>query len=286
MGKAEDYDRSDDDSRHSRVSTGGKPIAYWLLAIIFAVLHHWMNSALNGKASDVVALASVDVPYLNRHINLSQKEQHWVLGLFAFLWKSCIVRSMQCGLMQHAWKSLRTTDLTVRQIDVVIDLQHRKPRALVSSFTVFFDCFPTVVLSALSIAVPYSAILPGGSLTVDTTNSVGIYVYNPRWLMGPYLIGLFITLITILLGTHALWRHNTSNRSFNFSHIVAATRTVIFDDALRDAKRHHIPHKVMEQCGSLRFGLIDDGKEAFAVATDLQIGTTASAASRASAVIL
>lgn len=79
-----------------------------------------------------------------------------------------------------------------------------------------------------------------------------------------------MTLITILLGTHALWRHNTSNRSFNFSHIVAATRTVVFDDALQDAKRHHIPHKLMEQCGTLRFGLIDDGKEAFAKATDIQ----------------
>jgi hypothetical protein len=72
------------------------------------------------------------------------------------------------------------------------------------------------------------------------------------------------------MGTHALWQHNTSNRSFNFSHIVAATRTVIFDDALQDAKRHHIPHKVMEQCRTLRFGLIDEGKEAFARAEDLK----------------
>ncbi|KAJ7098279.1 hypothetical protein C8R44DRAFT_811244 [Mycena epipterygia] len=228
-----------------------------------------MNAALHGKAIDAVAISSIDVPYLNRRIKLSQKEQHWVLGLFAFLWKSCIVRSMACGLMQHAWKSLRTTDLTVRQIDCIVSLQHRKPSGFLS-FTVFFNCFPTVVLSALSIVVPYSAILPGGSLTVETTNGIGIYSYNPRWLIGPYLIGLFVTLITILLGTHALWRHNTSNRSFNFSHIVAATRTVIFDDALQDAKRHHIPHKLMEQCGTLRFGLIDDGKEMFAKATDLQ----------------
>jgi len=263
MGKAEDYDRDDENARYSRVWTGAKPFSYLFLAVVFAVLHHWMNSALDGKAIDAVALASVDIPYLNRRIHLSQKEQHWVLGLFAFLWKSCIVRAMGCGLMQHAWKSLRTTDLTVRQIDCVIALQHRKPSGFLS-FTVFFNCFPTVVLSALSIVVPYSAILPGGSLTVDTTtNSVGIYTYNSRWLVGPYLIGLVVTLFTILLGTHALWKHNTSNRSFSFSHIVAATRTVIFDDALRDAKRHHIPHKVMKQCGKIRFDLIEDGKEAF-----------------------
>jgi hypothetical protein len=77
-----------------------------------------------------------------------------------------------------------------------------------------------------------------------------------------------VTLITILLGTHALWRHNTTNRSFNFSHIIAATRTVIFEDALKDANRHHIPHKVMEQCGKLRFGIIDEGKEVFTQTMD------------------
>ncbi|KAF7348551.1 hypothetical protein MVEN_01372600 [Mycena venus] len=263
MGKAEDYDRDEEYARHSRFWTGSKPFAYWILAIVFAALHHWMNAELDGKAIDAVAIAAVDVPYLHRRIHLSQKEQHWVLGLFAFLWKSCIVRSMACGLMQHAWKSLRTTDLTVRQIDCVISLQHRKPSGFLS-FTVFFNCFPTVALSALSIAVPYSAILPAGSLIVDTSvGGVGIYRYNSKWLLGPYAIGLAVTFLTILLGTHALWQHNTSNRSFNFSHIVAATRTVIFDDALRDAKRHHIPHKLMEQCGTLRFGLIDEGKGGF-----------------------
>ncbi|KAF8217743.1 hypothetical protein K438DRAFT_9229 [Mycena galopus ATCC 62051] len=115
---------------------------------------------------------------------------------------------MACGLMQHAWKSLRTTDLTVRQIDSVISLQHRKPSGFFS-FTVFFNCFPTVVLSAISIVVPYSAVLPAGSLTVDTSNSVvGIYRYNSKWLLGPYIIGLTVTFIAILLGNHALWRHN------------------------------------------------------------------------------
>ncbi|KAJ7931234.1 hypothetical protein B0H13DRAFT_1858087 [Mycena leptocephala] len=246
----DEYDSDHPHARHSRLWTGAMPFAYWFLAIVFSVLHHWMNAELDGKAIDAVAISSIDVPYLHRRIDLSQKEQHWVLGLFAFLWKSCIVRSMACGLMQHAWKSLRTTDLTVKQIDCVISLQHRKKSGFLS-FTVLFNCFPTVILSALSIIVPYSAILPAGSLTVDTTNGVGIYRYNPRWLLGPYVIGLAVTLITILLGTHALWRHNTTNRSFNFSHIIAATRTVIFEDALKDANRHHIPHKVMEQQGGV-----------------------------------
>ncbi|KAK7046893.1 hypothetical protein R3P38DRAFT_2876570 [Favolaschia claudopus] len=267
MGKADDYDPNDENARRTRVWTGSMPFAYWTLGIVFAALHHWMNSALDGKPIDAVAIASFNVPYLDRRINLSQKEQLWVLSLFAFLWKSCIVRSMACGLLQHAWRSLRTSSLSVRQIDCVIALQHRKPTGFLS-FTVLTRCFPTVVLSALSIVVPYSAILPVGSLTVDTqTNSVGIYRYNARWLVGP--IGLIVAFITILWGTHSLWKHNTSNLSFSFSHIVAATRTELFDDALRSAKRHHIPHKLMEQCGELCFGDIGNGKEGFAGENDL-----------------
>lgn len=44
---------------------------------------------------------------------LSQKSQHWVLNLFAFLYKSFLVRSMSYGLLQHAWRTLRYTPFTV-----------------------------------------------------------------------------------------------------------------------------------------------------------------------------
>jgi hypothetical protein len=50
MGKTDDYDRDHEHARHSRVWTGSKPFAYWILAIVFAVLHHWMNAELGGKA--------------------------------------------------------------------------------------------------------------------------------------------------------------------------------------------------------------------------------------------
>ncbi|KAJ7265197.1 hypothetical protein C8J57DRAFT_1330978 [Mycena rebaudengoi] len=262
MQKEDEYDSSHPKARHSRFWTGSKPVIYFGFAILFAYLHHWMNSSLDGKAIDAVPIASIniDVPYIHRKINLSQKEQHWVLGLFAFLWKSSITRSMSCGLTQHAWKSLRTTDLNVRQIDCVVALQHRKPSGL-RSLTVIVRCFPTVILALLSIGVPYSAILPAGSLTVDVTDDTGVYVYNSHWLVLPYCLGLGVTALTIAYGTHIHYKHNTNDRSFSFSHIVAATR-VVFDDALQNVNRHHIPHKVMQDCGKLRFE-IQDGTETF-----------------------
>jgi len=265
MGNADDYESNDNNARHSRAWTHAKPLFYLVFAVAFAGLHHWLNSKLHGTAVISTVLQSIDIPLLDRSIKLSQKHQHWVLNIFAFLYKSCLVRSMSCGLLQHAWKSLQTSSLNVRQIDCVVALQHRKPSGFLS-FKVLTSCFPTVILSFLSITIPYSAIFPSGSLTVVEINGISVYNYNPRWLVGPYVIGLVITFITILAGTHALHYHNTSNLSFSFSHILAVTRNEMFDEALKDAKRHHIPYKVMEGatgCKNLRLVLVA-GKEVFA----------------------
>jgi hypothetical protein len=72
-----------------------------------------------------------------------------------------------------------------------------------------------------------------------------------------------------MFGTHALWRHNTTDLSFSFSHILATTRDDLFGAALKDADMNHVPQKVMEEAGiTLRFGLVKEGKEGFIHATN------------------
>lgn len=68
--------------------------------------------------SDTLDLSNISatVPVINLHFrlkDLSQKQQHWLLNLFAFLFKGFVVRAMSYGLAQHGWKALRTTPLTI-----------------------------------------------------------------------------------------------------------------------------------------------------------------------------
>lgn len=137
--------------------------------------------------------------------------------------------------------------------------------------------------------VPYAAIFPSGSLTVVQLNGEAVYAYNPDWLKWPYTVCVFyftkfytklvpsilqgtliVTFLCIVLGTSHLFSHNKTNLSFAFSHILSATRNAGFDDVLSAANRHHVPAKLLEQVGTIKFGILrDSGREAFARVEDL-----------------
>ncbi|KAF8056171.1 hypothetical protein FPV67DRAFT_1731051 [Lyophyllum atratum] len=270
---ADEYDSSHLNARSSRRVTGSKPIAFFILAIGFAIAHHVLNTLLAGQAVDTLMnLDRFQVKVFDHTFplkNLTQKQQHWVLNLFAFLFKSCVHRAMAYGLSQHAWKALRTTELTVLQIDRVIALQHRKPSGLLS-WTLWTECFSLVVYAIITILVPYVAIFPGGSLTVVEVNGTAVYAYNSRWLVIPYVSALVVTFLCIGLGTHHLFTHNKTNLSFAFSHILSATRNAAFDQLLGDADIHHAPAKVLQQLGAVKFGVLrEKGREGFARVEEL-----------------
>jgi len=273
----EAYDSSHAHARRSRVWSGSKPLAFFILAIACAVGHHVVNTLLSGHPVESLDLAAANITIFEHTFyplkKLGQKQKHWIFNLFAFLFKSCVIQAMQYGLSQHAWKVLRTNDLSVADIDRVVALQHRKPSGL-WCWNLWCNSFDFVLYGIITILVPYVAIFPGGSLIVVQQNDVPVYAYNPNWLAYPYAGVLGVTFLCMAFGTKHLFSHNKTNLSFAFSHILSATRNTAFDDILKDANMHYVPAKVLEEFGQVKYGIIrGTRREGFALAKNLEDST-------------
>ncbi|KAJ2905176.1 hypothetical protein MKZ38_006082 [Zalerion maritima] len=89
-----------------------------------------------------------------------------------------------------------------------------------------------VTLSMLSASEHFFFLRKSDGHDVQLLSSVGLYVYDPAWLVGSYIAATGVTLVVFCLGIWAVWVNGVRHAD-DFGAIVAATRNAELDDLAR-----------------------------------------------------